>query len=134
MEYPHLYPPTPAFAKAGAAPGTTAGVEPVPFPGFHTPKTVRGSFDQALRPQHLLHLKQLSLRFSLRLDLAHWPMPCIRTGPEITFMMTSVHAKPPPARRMSLQAHATPRSSFSSHTARTESRGSDPDPLKPYPL
>jgi hypothetical protein len=24
-----LYPPTPAFAKAGAAPGTTAGVEPV---------------------------------------------------------------------------------------------------------
>ena len=27
-------PPTPAFAKAGAAPGTTAGVEPVPFPTF----------------------------------------------------------------------------------------------------
>ena len=27
------YPPTPAFAKAGAAPGTTAGVEPVPFSG-----------------------------------------------------------------------------------------------------
>ena len=27
-------PPTPAFAKAGAAPGTTAGVKPVPFPTF----------------------------------------------------------------------------------------------------
>ena len=54
MEYPYLYPTTPAFAKAGAVPGTTAGVEPVPFLGFQTPKTVRGSFDQALRPQHLL--------------------------------------------------------------------------------
>ena len=33
--------------KAGAAPGTTAGVEPVPFPGLQTPKTVR----KALWPQ-----------------------------------------------------------------------------------
>jgi hypothetical protein len=29
----HIYPPTPAFAKAGAAPGTTAGVDLV-FVGF----------------------------------------------------------------------------------------------------
>ena len=83
-----VYPPTPAFAKAGAAPGTTAGVEPVfvglplpclpPAPTRHQraqsqhvtatlhassattlarpqtlkmPKTLRGSLDQALRPQ-----------------------------------------------------------------------------------
>ena len=26
--YIYIYPPTPAFAKAGAAPGTTGGVEP----------------------------------------------------------------------------------------------------------
>ena len=26
--YIHVYPPTPAFAKAGAAPGTTGGVKP----------------------------------------------------------------------------------------------------------
>ena len=45
-----MNPPTPAFAKAGAAPGTTAGVELVPFPGLQTLQTVRGSFDQALRP------------------------------------------------------------------------------------
>ena len=80
-------PPTPAFAKAGAAPGTTAGVEPVfvglplpclpPAPTRHQgqsqhvaatlhasnattlarpqtlkmPKALRGSLDQALRPQ-----------------------------------------------------------------------------------
>ena len=53
-----VYPPTPAFTKAGAAPGTTAGVEPV-FAGLPLPcrspaptmpKTLRGSFDQALRP------------------------------------------------------------------------------------
>ena len=63
-----LYPPTPAFTKAGAAPGTTAGVEPVfagvPLPcrspAPTMPKTLRGgSFDQALRPlpsghKHLL--------------------------------------------------------------------------------
>ena len=54
----YVYPPTPAFTKAGAAPGTTAGVEPV-FAGLPLPcrspaptmpKTLRGSFDQALRP------------------------------------------------------------------------------------
>jgi len=52
-----VYPLTPAFTKAGAAPGTTAGVEPV-FAGLplpcHSPaptmpKTLHGSFDQALR-------------------------------------------------------------------------------------
>jgi hypothetical protein len=32
----HVNPPTPAFAKAGAAPGTTAGVEPV-FVGLPLP-------------------------------------------------------------------------------------------------
>ena len=51
-------PPTPAFTKAGAAPGTTAGMGPV-FAGLPLPcrspaptmpKTLRGSFDQALRP------------------------------------------------------------------------------------
>ena len=54
----YVYPPTPAFTKAGAVPGTTAGVEPV-FAGLPLPcrspaptmpKTLRGSFDQALRP------------------------------------------------------------------------------------
>ena len=49
--YIYIYPPTPAFAKAGAAPGTTAGVEPIPFPGLQTSKNVRGSFDKALCPQ-----------------------------------------------------------------------------------
>ena len=34
-------PPAPAFTKAGAAPGTTAGVEPVPFPGLQTPHRPR---------------------------------------------------------------------------------------------
>ena len=34
--YLYIYPPTPAFAKAGAAPGTTAGVEPV-FVGLPLP-------------------------------------------------------------------------------------------------
>ena len=49
-----VYPPTPAFAKAGAAPGTTGGVEPAlsrPWPSFahpQRPKTFPGSFDQAL--------------------------------------------------------------------------------------
>ena len=51
-------PPTPAFTKAGAAPGTTAGVEPVfvglPLPcrspAPTMPKALRGSLDPALRP------------------------------------------------------------------------------------
>ena len=73
--YTLLYPPTPAFTKAGAAPRTTAGVEPVfvglplpcrspaptipktpalkPLQRLQTPKTpnmLHGSFDQALMP------------------------------------------------------------------------------------
>ena len=56
-----VYPPTPAFAKAGAAPGTTAGVEPVfvchylafrqalrPLPSVV--KGVQACCEQALRP------------------------------------------------------------------------------------
>ena len=32
----YIYPPTPAFAKAGAAPGTTAGVDLVLFQTLQT--------------------------------------------------------------------------------------------------
>ena len=77
--------------KAGAAPGTTAGVEPVPFPGLQTPKTVRGSFAQAfglraLKPAFCIHgpflLRRSSLPFACpqtrkmfrgSFDKALWP-------------------------------------------------------------
>ena len=48
LELINSYPPTPAFAKAGAAPGTTAGVELVlsdhpPKPSKHSPKPSKPS-------------------------------------------------------------------------------------------
>ena len=48
-----FYPPTPAFAKAGAAPGTTAGVEPVlksPFASMAPSYTPRHLFFTAFKP------------------------------------------------------------------------------------
>ena len=45
--YIDIYPPTPAFAKAGAAPGTTAGVEPV-FAGLLLPCLLPGTQATAL--------------------------------------------------------------------------------------
>ena len=45
--YIYIYPPTPAFAKAGAAPGTTAGVEPV-FVGLLLPCLLPGTQATAL--------------------------------------------------------------------------------------
>ena len=58
-------PPTPAVAKAGAAPGTTAGVEPVPFPGLQMPTTVTAFAVPALQPAVCLHSRLLFGRSSL---------------------------------------------------------------------
>ena len=49
--YIHKYPPTPALAKAGAAPGTTAGVELFFFPNaLHFPRATQAIALSVHRP------------------------------------------------------------------------------------